>query len=549
VKTYNRPAFVRPWIATLLLAGACAPDALPDQPEPDTSAETSTLTATGIRTTTTTTLVTKPLPPPLPLPPPPPDPIAPTVAALERGTGWKRVQVSGTAEDLATGTMQTLGSEFYVIEGRTSINNTALPANTRAVLTGQLATIPLPTDGDSEIIIVPKGLNLAIQAAAAGNEAIAFCDDSTKVFSKSYSFDKSKDYHLNSEPGALVGSGDFHARLKGSMTGAVKYSIRYDYCWPTFVFHRLTVTGSADVLATASLAAQFQKKWSFETKVAEPVLGTVSLFGIPITFSVPITIGLDAQAAATLNFNGSYQAHGNFNIRCNSNGCDGSKDATSGFTPGASPTVSAEGKVKVSPWVEGAVKAKLLDEDIAYAQVGVRAKLNGELWGYTGNTCGDGDHDGVNEYVSAATLDLGVGIDVVAKAGIFGSSLGPWDWNVWNQHLAFWGTGSALDPIFHGRSCGGQNMATMKVAMRPCWPYNDTVTYKMTWGDGAITNFSGHPDTLLSQAHSYAVNGQKSIRVDAVTDSKGRDMARNVTRTVNIGWLPVVCFDDLVLTQ
>ena len=137
--------------------------------------------------------------------------------------------------------------------------------------------------------------------------------------------------------------------------------------------------------------------------------------------------------------------------------------------------------MRVTPWVEGAVKAKLLDDDIAYAQVGVRAKLNGELWGYVGNTCGDGDHDGVNEFVSGATLDLGVGIDVVAKAGILGSNLGPWDWNVWNQHLAFWGTGSALDPIFYGRGCGGQNAATMKVAMRPCWPYNDTVTYKMNW--------------------------------------------------------------------
>ena len=204
IKTDNRLAGVRPWMATLLFAGACATEPLPDQPEPDTT-ETATLTATSsLRPTLSPTLAPRPLPPPLP---PPPDPVAPTVLALERGTGWKRVQVSGSAEDLATGTTQTLGSEFYVIDGRASINNTSLPANTRAVLTGQLATIPLPTDGDDEIIIVPKGLNDAIQAQANGAEVIAFCDDSTKVFGKTYGFDRSKDYHLNSEPGALVGSG------------------------------------------------------------------------------------------------------------------------------------------------------------------------------------------------------------------------------------------------------------------------------------------------------------------------------------------------------
>jgi hypothetical protein len=542
VKTDNRLAFLYPMVA-LLLTGACATDPTAPNPEPDTSTGSGTLTAIAVRPAGTPTLVAKPLPP---IPPPPTDPVAPTVLALETGTGWRRVQVSGTAEDLASGTMQTLGNEFYVIDGRAAINNTALPANTRAVLAGQLNTMPMPADGDDELIIVPKGLNDALQSNV---EIAALCDDSTKTFGKTYNFDKSYNYHRSSEPGALVGSGDFRTRLQGTITGEVKYSIRYHWCWPTFVFHRLTVHGDANLVADATLVAQFQKQWSWNTKVAEPVLGTVSLFGIPITFTAPITVGLDAQAAATLNFNGSYQAHGNFDIHCNGNGCDGSKDATSGFTSGASPTMSVDGKVKVIPWAEGAIRATLLDSSIAYAQVGVRAKLTGELWGYAGNTCGDGDHDGVNEFVTAATLDLGVGIDVVAKAAILGDNLGPWSWNVWQQHLAFWGTGNALDPIFYGRSCGGQNMATMKVAMRPCWPYNDTVTYKMTWGDGAITNFSGHPDTLLTQAHSYGINGLKSIRVDAVQDSKGRDMAGDVTRTVNISWLPIVCFDDLELSQ
>jgi hypothetical protein len=552
VKTDNR-SFVRPWMATLLLAGACAND--PAAVEPDTTTEARTLTRIVDRPDTTTTIggVTKPVVNPTPLPPlpppPPPEPVAPTVLALERGTGWRRVQVSGNAEDLATGTMQSLGNEFYVINGRAAINNTALPANTRSVLNDQMATVAPPADGDDELIIVPKGLNDTIQANANGVTTLALCDDSNHVFSKSYNFDKSYDYHRSSEPGALVGSGDFHVQLKGGITGEVKYEIRYSWCWPTFVFHRMTVSGTADVLAQANLVAQFQKQWSWNTTVAEPVLGTVSLYGIPITFTAPITVGLDAAAAANLNFQGGYQAHGDFNIYCNGGGCDGSKHATSGFTPGGSPVVSAEGKVKVVPWVEGAVKAKLLDEAVAYAQVGVRAKLTGEIWAYSGNNCGDADHDGVNEYVNGATLDLGVGIDITARAGIFGDDLGPWGWNVWQQHLAFWGTGSALDPIFYGGACGGQSLATMHVRMRPCWPYADAVTYQMTWGDGAIESFTGSPGVMLDKKHTFATLGLKTVRVDAVTDSQGRTMAGDATRNVNITYLPTVCFDDLVLAQ
>ena len=71
----------------------------------------------------------------------------------------------------------------------------------------------------------------------------------------------------------------------------------------------------------------------------------------------------------------------------------------------------------------------------------------------------------------------------------------------------------------------------------------------MTWGDGSTTAFTGHPDTLLTQTHNYASYGLKTIRVDAVQDSKGRDMGGAVTRSVNVSWLPIVCLDDLVLTQ
>ena len=82
MKTYKRPAFARPWMAALLFAGACAPDPLPDQPQPDTSTEAGSLTLTTVKPIGTTTLVARPLPPP----PPPAIRSRPRVLALERGT-------------------------------------------------------------------------------------------------------------------------------------------------------------------------------------------------------------------------------------------------------------------------------------------------------------------------------------------------------------------------------------------------------------------------------------------------------------------------------
>jgi hypothetical protein len=542
MKPDKRPAFARPLLLTLFFAGACGTDPLPDQAGSDTTVENAALTATAVKptaTSATTAVISRP---------PPPELLAPSTVALETGAGWRRVQVSGNAEDVATGTTQPLFGEFYVFDGRASIDNSSLPANTRAVLNSKMRTMPMPADGDDEIIVMPKALNDAVQSNIA---AFSLCDDSNnQTFSKTYSFNRSADYHRPSEPGALTGSADFHTNLTGSVTGTVKYSIKYHYCIPTLVLHRVTVQGNADVVANASLAAQFQKRWSWETEVAAPVLGTASFFGIPVTFKAPISVGIDAQGAASLNFQGSYQAHGSFNIHCSKQGgCDGDKTATSGFTPGGSPVVAATAKVKVTPWAQGALRAYVLDERVVYAQVGVRANLQGELWAYAGNTCGDGDHDGVNEFVTGSTLDLGIGIDVTAKAGIFGSDLGAWAWNVWGTHLGFWGTGDALDPILYGKGCGGTNTATMHLGMRPCWPYKDAITYKTSWGDGATNTVSGTPGALVTQTHAFASTGVKSVRVDTVQDAKGRAIAGDATRSVNVSWIPVVCLDDLVLSQ
>ena len=100
--------------------------------------------------------------------------------------------------------------------------------------------------------------------------------------------------------------------------------------------------------------------------------------------------------------------------------------------------MNLSGKATVTPWVKAAIHVKVIEDWVAFGEVGVKAKLNGQLWAQAGNTCGDGNHDGTPEYVQAATLDLGVGIDIEARAGfIFAGELGPWTWNAPSEHLAF----------------------------------------------------------------------------------------------------------------
>jgi hypothetical protein len=308
MRTDDRLALARPlMMGTLLLAcvGACAT-------EPP---------------------VSRPLPPP-----PPPEPLAPSALALEAGAGWRRVKVTGNAEDFATATVQALSDELYVIEGRAAINKTPLPANTRAVLSGKLATLPVPAGGDDEIIVVPRALNDSVQSNVA---AFNLCDDAShQTFSKTYPLDKTFSHRRAGERGA---AGDVRTQLEGSVTGVVKYSVRYHTCVPIFILHGVAVRSHADVVASAPLVAQFEKTSSWETQVAAPVLGTVSFFGVPVTFKAPISVGVDARAAA-------------------------------------SPAFSAGEMVELVPWAQGAVRAYVLDQDIVHAPVGARARLGGEAW-------------------------------------------------------------------------------------------------------------------------------------------------------------------------
>lgn len=538
-------------VMSIQLAG-CAPDA-----SSDVSVERDALARRGVIPDLPEEPITRPVtrppaPTPLPVEPDPPTPVArqvlPTtnhlVQTLETGAGWRRVQLAGSAVDGSTGGPVTLSGEYYVINGRNAIAGTTLVEGARQALINKMKAAPALADDDEEIIIVPVTLNQTAQADVA---ALAFCDDDNgKSFSKTYAIDESYPYAIAPED-KFVGRASFYARLHGALTASVRYDIKRTLCVPIPVIRRVSVSASADLYAEADIDATFKRNDSREVRVAAPIIGTVALpvIPIPITFSVPITAGMDVSSSGQVRAHAAYNAHGEFDVGCSSRGCDGSKSASHGFTPTGAPILGVKGRVTVTPWVKAALHANVVSDDFAYAEVGVKASLRGDAWGYTGNGCGDANDDGTPEFVSASTLDLGVSIDIVAAAGFFGSDYGPWPWNIWNAHLVSWGTGmDTLNPIFYATASAPEALLTANLhgQMRPCWPHTDDVTYQVTWNDGTTSLFTGAPGALLPMDHTYDSYGDKPVNIVAVSDAAGRTLGgasqanAHLTKTQWLGW-------------
>jgi hypothetical protein len=393
------------------------------------------------------------------------------------------------------------------------------------------------------VIVIPRKLvdnveSGVAQTAPAGLSFFSLCGDDDYTYEKQYNFDKQKNFHKADEAGSFQGSADFKSRLKGWVKAMVKYTVKQDEwsaCVPWLVVRSVRVAGAADVLASADVKAKFEKSWNWQKEIFAPILGTVTLpvFPVPLTFKAPITIGIDASAKADLNASGAYEAHGSFNLLCRSSGCTGSKSATHGFTPTGTPTYSASGMVKVKPWVEGALRVFVISEWAASAQVGVRAGLATDLFGYSGLSCGDADHNGSNELVNGLILDMNIDIDILAKVKFLGGDHGPWTLYSWDKHLAFWSFGgNLLNPIFFNQPSSSSLGAKMRGTMRPCWPYTDNVQYRITWSDGAITTFWGSPDTLFTQEHIFAGGGTVMIKLEALKDAKNRVLGGSMTDQV-----------------
>lgn len=493
-----------------------------------------------------------PIAPPEPAPDPetkPGDPVL-TSTVVASGPGWKKLRVKGSARDLDTDAVSAFDQELLLVENGDGAAAAPISKLTRTALVADFAA-KKGTDDDTVSIIDPVKDAEAQRLADSGVALFGACSSYDKTLEKSLSTTKTYSYHKGSESGSFTGSADFTATLSASAYGKVVLRVRKSWCVPVGVDLKYAqIRGNANVTAKAKVDATFEKKWSFSKRLAEPTIANVpfSIAGIPLklVFTAPIDVGVDAAAKATMKLDGALVAKGAFDVNCTKNGCNGSKSATYDWAPNGSPTVSVSARVKVTPWAQAAIKASLYSDALGYGQVGVRGRIDADLWGYTGNDCGDANGDGTAEYVNALTLDLRAGVDITAKAEVLGNEVGSWSWNVLDRHLAFYNLGAttAMTPIVRLVNAPlGSNTVKATARMRPCWPYPDAMTYQVDFGDGTIASTSALAQAGATASHTYGSWGQKTVKVTAVKDAGDRTPGQSTTESIRLS--PVVLVDPL----
>ena len=502
----------------------------------------------------------------------PVDPNAPALQQTSAGAGWRVLHVTGNLPDAKTGALGPVDDDIIVLESKEAFDAAPLGPKTRAQLrasstlraTKQSAAFVGAAPADEAMFTVVRKKSMdQLESPPAGVAFFSICDDYDSQYTKSVSVDRTYAYHKGDETGSFTGSFDVNARIQGNASATIQYHAEtsvFAGCNAVWIdFKKAIVQGTADLTASGKVDAQFHKEWHYSKTIAEPTVFdqwfTIGVVPVHLRLMVPVEAGLDADAKATLHANAKVVGHGAFNMTCGSSSCSGSKSATIAVDSNDPPTFEATARVKVTPWAQGSLKAVLFDETIGgYGQVGVRASLPTDLWAYAGNLCGDGDGNGVNETVTGATLDMAVKVDVVAKAGAFGQTAGPWTWNVANQHLFFhsFGDGTALDPILTTQLSSTDYLLThMHGRMRPCWPYTDAITYRLTWNDGSVTTFTAAPGAVFTQDHHFGGYGHKVVKLEALHDAAGRDLTGATTeRNVFLGLIrPVGPIGGLQLAQ
>jgi hypothetical protein len=472
---------------------------------------------------------------------------------------------------------------IYILHGDAGINESPLPQTVKDDLVPapqDPGTISIEDEGTDDTYIVSQEIAEGIEASELAGaltpeiDAIAEPLDEETSYSSSgtnksifggscathdknyekvinlhdYNYDKT--FQLSD---GFTGSFSANAQLEGSITAQLNFGLKrkkvFGKCVPYGVkFQNVHAFGNATSTAGITLTGGLAYQNTFgpwDISKAHLFSYTYWAGPIPITigFNLPITAGLDlgASVTGTINYNGNFVASGTFDYVCTLDDCSGSANFENTSPTGSTQSItgSVTGHIKPVPHVDVALRAYLYDDALLYAQIGVRPHLLGDLWGYTGNTCGDADGNGNNESVHALTFDLDRRIDITAEAKIIGRD--PWQRTVRTGpvvHMGFWdlNTSDAMQPLLQGPANLNVGAAgNYNVKIRPCWPYTDKVTYQLNWGDGsAAQSLEGVPGTDVPASHTWTAAGSPTVTATSVQDLHGRTLNQSTSRTVQV---------------
>ena len=513
--------------------------------------------------------------------PPPVDPPDPNYSqrTVQTGTGWQLVQTGGTLDD----TGAAFNEQFYMIDGQTGLNGAPLPQQLKDAIAADIAATPAgeavtysvsksiadeiqlsvmqgaPTQRLIDLSADPGGVQ-SMSPAGVDRFGILGCGDKDVTKNKAFNWGSpiNSNYNIGDANSGFTGnvslSGTAQVNANGEIAVTLKRAGFWKLCVPYGVklrYARVNGTALIDQGATVSGSITYANPKAWEWQIAKPFLFSINFMAGPIPvhigFNLPITAGFDkkgitATVTGSVSYSGRRSVSGYFDYSCTSSGCSGSSSLDTTDLGSQPVTASVSGRFQPSLYAQVAFRGYLYSDSVAYAQLGIRPYVFGDLWGFYGNNCGDADGDGTFETVDALTFDLDWQLRVTGQADTFLTK--QWRKDIWTSqrwHAQFWdllgGAGSrALTPVAAGPGTVPAGVAqTYTAKMRSCWPYADNVDFSLDWGDGSAAQaVNGPASTGANATHTWAQTGSPLLRLTALRDAHGRNLGKATQRTVTV---------------
>ncbi|MEM7352549.1 MAG: hypothetical protein AAF657_17245 [Acidobacteriota bacterium] len=483
---------------------------------------------------------------------------------IDQGYNWREIQVVDPSRRV------TPGSTIVVVWPH-GVDTAPLPEQIKEELHADFAAMPpwrmkpenlQPSDAifvdRAQVEAMVSGQSLAPWLAVTDAEDLEtdkiICSSgwTTKAKTYDWAFDegnKSGTFAFNDD---LSGNYDLDVPLRGDAHLEFKFSYKKNFlCIPyKYRYEEVKLIGNLDILGSADLTANatITGHWQDETKVAEPKLATIkfSIAGLPVSIKItmPVFLGYDIKASATgdLSVNSTLGAQGPFNVTCTRQaGCSGGYYFDQPLTTDSN-RVSASVELDIEAQLNARLmlRASLISSSILFVEAGAKGLVNANLWGYRGNTCGDGDGDGHNETVEALVADAEAGLDWVYGWGgrVVSDHYSERLWRRW--WLGHWdllgdGGSTALSAMIQGPDeVQVHEPASYDIKLRPCYPFDEPVQFGMAPGawDGELVSISKGETKTVSR--TFTGTGSVDLRARLTGDTRGRAINVDQWRTIDV---------------
>jgi hypothetical protein len=490
----------------------------------------------------------------------------PQIQIVQQGAGWYLLDVGGNAKTGDPGTLVWMVTE----EGLATVPLTPSQLDDLAAEFSGDAGATLGGEEPPSMVLLDK---VAIDAMEQGQippgyEQYYEYDDKGQLSCGDQNKEKDKHFQggssaSNSWPLGGGITGTFAASLPVDLDAHLyfRYKIKRRFCIPYGIsFRNIQVvgTGTLDGNSTLSAGADYQGSWSREWQLLHLGLGHIFFWIGPVPVWIDFDFNLYVGAEFNVNISAEVamesriDATGEFDYTCTKSGCQGSNSFGSNGFDFFDLTAGIEARLDAQAYARAMLGAEVWPNPFITflrGEAGLKGLLDGDIWGYYGNNCGDADGNGHNETVQALAADLQWGYDILYDWDILGTyhertDTGPRNPLGWWDLLDRLGQGksTALAPMLLGPAEVEQHHSgTYTVRMRPCYPYDDAVNFSVIpgfpgGGSGTIPHPRSSDPTQNSVAVSRTFNSAGPVTLTAtnVSDAKGRNIGVPYHRSIEV---------------